>query len=166
MRGRVISQNRGFLMRIANRWWTGAAMAFAVIPVASAMALQESPQAAVTPTEADTAAAKETAETVARKICERIKTIAPDSDATRFEAEMVFVLSQNDADVKIKREALSTAGTLCPMGAAMALALNNASASIGATGTAGLADGFFPGGTTGFSSPSVDIGGGSANYAL
>ncbi|WP_294244490.1 hypothetical protein [uncultured Sphingomonas sp.] len=154
-------------MRIVNQWRAGAAMAFAVIPAASAMALQEAPQAVVTPAKADEAATttKEDAESVARRVCERLKTIAPDSDATRFEAEIVFALSQTDVDLKVKQEALSTAGSLCPMGAAMTLALNNASSSIGTGGTAGLADAFFPG-STGFSSPSVDVGGGSVNYAL
>lgn len=152
-------------MRIVNQWRAGAAMAFAVIPAASAMALQEAPQAVVTPAKADEAATKEDAESIARRVCERLKTIAPDSDATRFEAEIVFALSQTDVDLKVKQEALSTAGSLCPMGAAMTLALNNASSSIGTGGTAGLADAFFPG-STGFSSPSVDVGGGSVNYAL
>ena len=153
-------------MRIAKRWWVGGAMALAIAPVASAMALQEAPQSAESSTDAAVEKEKQTAVILAQRICERLKTIPRDSDATRFEAEMVFTLNQSEAEVELQREALSTAGTLCPMGGAMALALNNAASSIGGTGTAGLESGFFPGGTPGFSSPSVDVGGGSVNYAL
>lgn len=108
---------------------------------------------------------------LARRICERLKVLAPDSDAIRFEAEMVYALSQSGDDVSIQVAALKRVPKLCPMPGNMQIALANAGTSINNGGTAGtaataasLGQGGFDSGSA-FSSPAVNLGGGSVNYS-
>lgn len=142
-----------------------------VAPVAGAMMMAPqvaAPSAAVVAADPD---ASDVSIVLARRICERLRAIEPDSDAIRFEAEMVYALSQSGDDVAVQVAALKRVPALCPMPGNMQIALANADTSINNGGTAGtaataasLGQGGFDSGSA-FSSPAVNLGGGSVNYS-
>lgn len=147
------------------------ALGVVVAPVAGAMMMAPqiaAPAPAVVAVDTD---ASDVSLVLARRICERVKALDPDSDAIRFEAEMVYALSQSGDDVVIQAAALKRVQTLCPMAGSMQIALANADTSINNGGTAGtaataasLGQGGFDSGSA-FSSPAVNLGGGSVNYS-
>lgn len=89
--------------------------------------------------------------------------------ADQYEATIVYTLSQQTSPMETQHRALRKLPRVCDLSGAMRTALVNADAALSrgaASGTAGLVGaGGVGNGTSLFSNPLVNVGGGSANYS-
>lgn len=142
--------------------------ALIVVPIAGSVAAQ---QAADPGAAAAASAGDGSVKALADAICAQVSLLQPDADASRVEADIVFALSQSGADAETQAAALQAAGPICLTGPIRSAALANALKGVqsgNASGTGAIlarnGSGSFSSGS-GFSSPGINVGGGSVNYS-
>lgn len=147
----------------------GVLAALIVTPIGGAVNLAAQQTAGSGAPVADLAAGSVKA--LADAICAQVSLLPADADPSRVEADIVFALSQSGSDVETQTAALQAAGPICLTGPIRSAALANAlkgvqsgnAAGTGAVLARGGAGGFISG--SGFSSPGINVGGGSVNYS-
>jgi hypothetical protein len=145
------------------------------IAIAAALMTAASVQAGPVRQSGEDTVSRDEAMQLAGLLCAQLRSMKQNEPADQYEANIVFLLSQQTSALEIQRRALRKLPEMCELSGAMNVGLANANAAVArgaTTGSAGLSTGrglssgsAFGNGNSAFSSPSINVGGGSVNYS-